>query len=384
MLKKNLLLSSLLLTAVYAENNTTISNLDANNSLQAPQVDDKKYYGHIFDFVRANLSYGYSYSSLNISNDIKDSDRKDSDGKSLVLADGGKYAFKSIQSKFKRLVVNISDYEFAYSIRGTNVTLTSAPWDLPKYDTIKNPNQVYYLASEFLGGYLPLRHPNALLGYESLFSLIYRKATFQGYFKRGELFNKLKINKNQYGISYNEATPLALTYYLPMYLSALFDKTEMHGSYKFLYERSVLPQVIYFQNGYEDMDEHFTSNKYVISSSNDNIYNDIFIFGNELGIGYASTTPGLAAQKRIRDADLESQVDYSNAIILYAGFKVGLQYTYAFKYTAFSANILYSMQYLSESSSEVTSDENDNGKMELIYDRTEVFKNLKLNLNWTF
>lgn len=371
----------LLSFSLYAE--AVDSNTTDNNKTDAYQTSSSLHQsGHIFDSAKAYLMYGYEYSDLSITNKIQDPDNKDSEGNIISLADGGKYAFNSIQSKYKKLLLNIDDYDFSYSITGTDISLTTAPWDLPKSD-VTNPDDVYYLATEFLGGMWPLKKPNTLLGHESKLSLIYRKAIFEGSYKRNDSFEKIKMNKNQYGIEYiSESVPYLITKFpLYPYIEAIFGEPS-YMCYKFLYEHSELPQVIYFKNGYEDLDHHFSSHKYTFSNGTDWV-TKYFMYGYEIGLGYSSVEPGKAAKKRINDANLKNKVDYSNAVILYGAARLGFNYTLLFKYTSLNINLLYNVQYLSESSSETISD-NNNGKMELIYDRSETLQNVKLNATWTF
>ncbi len=370
MLKKTTLKSLFLFTLLLLNVSIIEASTDINTTETTPfKTPPAK--GYIFDSFKAELLYGAEYSTLRVKSEISDPDFTDAEGNSISLADPGEFAFKGINSNYKELRLQIFNWNFTYSINGTDVTLTSAPWDIPTLEA-SDTNELFFLATQYLGGYGNLEQSNTLLGHVSRFSLIYREAEFEGYYKRGDYLEKLTMNKNQYGVKYIIEAK-----------SNLFYNTESYSFYKFYKEESTFPQVIYFVDGYNDLDEHFTSDKYTLTAGVDYIKAEHFIYGLELGLGLSQTYPGQAAKKRLEEAGM-TNISFSDAVNLFAAVNLGYQHSFVFEYTAFNFNILYNGQYLDEFSFDTVSDENDDGKMEMIYGRSELVNNLKINLSWSF
>ena len=353
---KVLLLLSLLIFSLYS---------DEIKKFEEPEAVSK---GYIFEEFQVDLMYGGEYSSLTINSAIEHIGGENEE--SYDLTDGGEFLFNDIQSNYKKIRFQIlNDFSLSYAIQGTDVELLSVPWEAPKLETPENGEDVFFLAKQIIGGYGEIDYTNTLLGHESIFSLIYREAEFEGLYKRGDVIAALEMNKNQYGAKF-------------IYNANGQGNVGVFNFWKFLYESSVFPQVIYIEGAnFDELDEKFTSEKYTFAQGIDYVLPNGLIYGYEIGLGFSAVSPSLSMLNKLEQRGYENIE--TNIFHLFGAVNLGYQFRGLFEYSALSLDLLYNFQVLRESSSE-PDDKTDPTKVYLTYQRTEMVHNIKYALTWSF
>ena len=341
----------------------------------------KRNKGYLYEPLQAQILVGGSSLSLDIDSKIVDHIEGQKDVK---LGNGGSFTFNTINTSYKQLRIQIlSKFTISYKIEGTSLSLLSAPWQIPDVQIPGNPKDVFFLAKRFLGGYGELEKTNLLLGHESVFSLIYREAEFAGYYQREDYLESLTFNKDQYGVKY------IMDGNVPDIMGLMrVVGTPDYTYFKFFYENSVFPQVIFIEGAnYDELDEKFTSSKYTVSQGADwvldskNIFLNGFVYGYEVGLGMASISPSLQALQKLKEAGFTNIS--TTPFIIYGGIKLGYHKHLVFKNTALDVEILYNGQYLSEQSSPIENSSNPS-QAYFTYDRDEITHDFKYALTWSF
>jgi len=326
--------------------------------------------GQIFNDYKVDLLYGYQIFALNMFAKVKEESS----------IDAGNYDFHSVVMESKDIRLSIKEFSLSYN---EQVNALNKP----------NEDDLLIVINQLIAGFGVPNYTNTLLKHTANNQLIIRKAKFSGKYTRDTYQNNFEMDKTKYSYKFLDNTGVAKV----LSLLTGFDNSST-GSYQnsygvkiwsywqLDYEKSTLPQVIYTTSTDGDdldfIDPNFKVKKYTLLGGKDAKIANI-VMGYRWGLGMSFTELSDYADNEVKKAGV-SNLDASSAVNYQLALKIGYSNTFIFEYTEFELNLLYDAEYFKEFSSETTSEEDDNGKAELVYDRSEILQTLQFNIRWSF
>ncbi len=374
-----IILITLLLQIILLANNS-----DINEYSKPPISVDNN--GSITNFTKVDLLYGYEIMLLDMKNKVEESESD------IVLTNGGRYEFDSVALEYKKVNLSLFDFAVSYELKENK---------LEKEEQNSLENQLKVKIMEIIGGYGTSKYTNTWLNHTSNYQIIKRDAKFSGQYALNGYLKEFEMDKTRYSFKFMDNTAFGQTLSILKYIlyGEKPEKGYTRGAYKnkygvivfgywqLDYENSTLPLVIYSTatdgENLNFIDPRFETHKYTLTGGTDIIGTSGLILGYRWGLGYSDIELSPYGEQRVKNSGT-TNLDTSSSFNYQGALKLGYNKQFTFKYTEFELGILYEIDYLNESSSDYVAEENDDGKAEIIYNRTEILQSFKVNARWSF
>lgn len=310
------------------------------------------------DLLSGEVSYGYNLYNLDVKVKIED----DSEN---TLTDAGKYKFDSFTLESKRIKLNFFDELLTFNYQE----------DKENGIIKKNDEDTLTKINKYALGFVPLKHPNSFLGYNSIIELEKRKAKFNGVFSLDGNNEKFLMDKDKTTLK------IQIDDIEGKFFESLIGSGTKNNymNLRLSYESSKLPQLVY-ANGVEKIDNNFESKKIGLGYGIDQ-YNEKsgLLMGMSVELGWEDYEISKNTIQTFKDNNID--LETTGTLTLRYMIRYGYQKSFNLKNSKLNIGLLGEIDYLTTNSGGYN-DVSDQYSME--YKREEIVSSIKVNGTWIF